>query len=280
VQIPASDATNTIEVVNGELTVGSTSINNTAVTKRGIYVHAGAKFHTDRLRAHWGNAARTSVYFAETASGGTMSIGSFEARDGLPSPATLCKFGSDEVGNFVRAQQLQPHTLSVPIGAYKGFYGKKAPDQFPTLADMKTAETDSYFSPLLDGVTVFADGVGYKREVGATTITGLPNFVYAALDQTTNLGRLVLNPFGTEGGEVAFRNTAGSADRFVIDVVADDSLRIREGSNVVIKISSVGGLLLPNLDEYASHAAASTGGVALNEVYVNSSTGAVTRRLT
>jgi hypothetical protein len=94
--------------------------------------------------------------------------------------------------------------------------------------------------------------------------------------------RLRLGPFGTEGGELIFQNTAGSADQFTIDVNAADSMRIRLAGTVVVQISSNGNLQMPNLGEYANDAAAAAAGtpVLLNEMYVNSSTGAVTRRLT
>jgi hypothetical protein len=179
INIVDSDALNSIEVINGELTVGTTAINNISNANRGIYVHAGAKFHTDRLRAQWGNATR-SAYFVESQSTGVISIASLEIQDGLPSPQEFCAFGSDERGNFIWVQQARPHTVLVPANAYQGFYGNKTPTQFPTLANMKTAETGNFLSYLPDGVTVFADGVGYKRDAGVAQIAGLPNWIYTS----------------------------------------------------------------------------------------------------
>lgn len=51
--------------------------------------------------------------------------------------------------------------------------------KYGTLAEFVTAEAAGVFNSLRDGAVVYADGVPYKRQAGASSITGLPNWTEA-----------------------------------------------------------------------------------------------------
>ena len=88
---------------------------------------------------------------------------------------------------------------------------------------------------------------------------------------------LKLNPHGVEGGELVFTDKDGNAD-FIFDVDANNNLRVRQAGNVVFNISATGRLSMPAIPEFSSHAAAGAGGLNLGEFYVNTTTGALTKR--
>lgn len=82
---------------------------------------------------------------------------------------------------------------------------------------------------------------------------------------------------GTEGGELRIQDASGNDD-FTIDVDSLNNLRIRQAGTVVININQSGGLSMPAVLEYASDAAAASGGVNLGQFYVSTVSGALTKR--
>lgn len=90
---------------------------------------------------------------------------------------------------------------------------------------------------------------------------------------------LVLKPIGSEGGELRIQDASGNSD-FFIDVDAGNNLRIRQAGNTVVQISGSGILTTPGVLEFSSDAVAASNGIPLGGYYVDTTTGALTKRRT
>jgi hypothetical protein len=146
------------------------------------------------------------------------------------------------------------------LGAATLLYGgtnATAPNQW------RTNSSRALFRNMSNGVLLDIDNAGGESGLGAMTVGT----------------RLILDPVNTDGGRVIWTNAAG-AEVFTVDVDVAGNLRFRQGTTTISQISSAGHLSYPGVIEYASDAAANTGGVPLGAFYVSTANGALTKRRT